>query len=87
MGSRQGRGKIRDQLRVPFSFAMLMDRLKDEVRWVAPWTMMFADINKITIIIIIVIIPVRLSFIPCGMCKVLSYLYLYIVMGQWWLSG
>ena len=27
----------------PFLFAMVMDRLTDEVRQEAPWTMMFAD--------------------------------------------
>ena len=27
----------------PFLFAMVMDRLTDEVRQESPWTMMFAD--------------------------------------------
>jgi len=43
MGSGWGMGLDEGSVLSPFLFAMLMDRLTDEIRQESSWTLMFAD--------------------------------------------
>ena len=51
---------------IPFLFAVVMDRLTDEVRQAFPWTMLFADC---TIVLVVVVVVAAAAAAAVAVCR------------------